>query len=220
MRSMAVALGFVVAMGAFAAASAQEPRLTGKLSDATRARIDSLLAVARAETLPKEPIVDRALEGVAKRAPETLIIAAVNRLLGELRVARQAFGESASDAELTAGASAVRAGATRAHLVRLRQLRPQQPLTIPTAVLADLVSAGVPADTGIAAVLALASNAADADYIAFRRNVERDIALGASPASAVGARLRGVGDHAVSAPPPTLGETNSGSGGGIRKRKP
>lgn len=212
-----IALSFsVLVAGAVAPASAQELRLVGRLTDATRVRVDSIVTTARAEGLPTEPIVDRALEGVAKRAPEALIVPAVTRLLGELRVARNAFGETASAAELTAGASALRAGATRADLARLRQLRRDQPLTIAAGVLADLVAAGVPADTGIAAVLALASNTADADYVAFRRNVEQDIALGASPASSIGARLRAVADMVDE----SMSQSGSGSASGSRKRKP
>lgn len=224
MRTRVIVLLAIACVGAVMPAYAQDQRLAGKLSASARTRVDSILAVARGERLPTEPLVDRALEGVAKRAPETLIMSALNRLFGELRTARQAFGPAASSAELTAGASALRAGATRANLERLRKLRPDQPLTIPAGVLADLVAAGVPADTGIAAVLALASNAADADYVAFRRNVEQDIALGASPAAALGARLRGAGERTdvSAAPTPTVPPP-----GGIpqnnqppRKRKP
>jgi hypothetical protein len=189
--------------------NAQEPRLAGRLPDAPRRQVDAILDAARAGGLPVEPLVDRALEGAAKGARPDLIVAAVTRLMEELRQARASFGDAASAAELTAGASALRAGATRADLARLRSLRPRQPLTIPAGVLADLVAAGVAADTGIAAVLALASNAGDADYIAFRRNVERDIALGASPSSSVGARLRAAAEMADAATP---GNTTSSSG--------
>jgi hypothetical protein len=89
--------------------------------------------------------------------------------------------------------------------------------------LADLVAAGVAADTGIAAVLALASNARDADYIAFRRNVERDIALGASPASSIGTRLRGMGEMAdglQSTPGTTTVSAGGRPGAPPKKRKP
>jgi hypothetical protein len=204
---------------AFAPAQAQEPRL-GRLPDAARSQVDGMLAAARAEQLPSEPLVDRALEGAAKGARPEASVCGVRRLLEELRVARRAFGETASAAELTAGASALRAGASADDLARLRSLRPRQPLTVPAGVLADLVAAGVAADTGIAAVLALASNAGDADYIAFRRNVERDIALGASPASSVGARLRGISemDAAPSAPTAVGGGTKSATP--PKKRKP
>ena len=105
------------------------------------------------------------------------------------------------------------------NLAKLKQLRPRQPLTIPTGVLADLVAAGVAADTGIAAVLSLASNAGDADYIAFRRNVERDIAQGASPAASVGVRLRAMGDMAAEAPR-DLSTGQTGSTAPPRKIKP
>jgi hypothetical protein len=56
-------------------------------------------------------------------------------------------------------------------------------------VLADLVAVGVPADTAVVAVLALAAVVDDAQYIAFRQSVARDIALGASPVAALGVRL-------------------------------
>jgi hypothetical protein len=216
---MRVGFAFFLLMAAVtpSAARAQEARLVGRLPDPTRAQIDDILNTARARGLPTEPLVDRALEGAAKRAPVDRIVAAITRLHDELRVARDAFGEAASHAELTAGASALRAGATRADLSRLRDLRPTQSLTIAAAVLADLVAAGVPADTGIAAVLALAPKARDADYVAFRRNVERDIALGASPAASIGARLLAAADFAEhSAVQPTSGATNTPP----RKRKP
>jgi hypothetical protein len=214
----AVVLATTLVLAGGSKAHAQEPRLIGKLAEPARSQIDGMLDAARSERLPAEPLVDRALEGAAKGAAPDGIVSAVRRLLGELRSARQAFGETASAAELTAGASALRAGATSADLARLRSLRPRQPLTIPAGVLADLVAAGVAADTGIAAVLALASNAGDADYIAFRRNVERDIALGASPAASIGARL--AAERADAAPSaPTLG-TAGGGGTPPRKRKP
>lgn len=171
-------------------AGAQESRLVGRLPDIARARVDSIIEAVRGEGLPTEPIVDRALEGAAKGASSELIVSAVTRLSGELRVAREAFGAMASSAEVTAGASAVRAGATREDLAQLRIRRAGQSLMVAAAVLADLVAVGVPADTAVAAVLALAKEAEDVDYAAFRRSVGRDIALGASPAAALGVRLR------------------------------
>jgi hypothetical protein len=215
-----MALGIMMVIGADATAHAQEARLVGRVPDATRLQLDATLSAARNAGLPTEPLVDRALEGAAKGARAELIVAAVNRLLNELREARQAFGPHASAAELTAAASALRAGANRSDLARLRQLRPEHALTVPAGVLADLVAAGVPPDTGIAAVLALASNAGDADYIAFRRNVERDIALGASPAASVGARLRAVGEMLDNTTSTPGRDTQAGTGSPPRKRKP
>lgn len=214
-----VAVVFAVTALAPPAIDAQEPRL-GRLPDDARIEVSAILDAAREAGLPTEPLVDRALEGATKGAPPDLIVRAVARLSEELGQARNAFGETASFAELTAGASALRAGATTEDLARLRTLRPGQPLTIAAAVLADLTSAGVPVDTAVTAVLTLASDARDADYVAFRRNVQRDIALGASPAAALGVRLQAelAGDAA-----PESGRdlgTGTGTRSGPRKRKP
>ena len=214
MRRLTIAIcsAVLLSFGAALPVHAQEARLVGRLADPARGQVDEMLDAARAEHLPVEPLVDKALEGVFKGARPELIVNAVRRLLEELRTARVAFGTTATDAEVTAGASALRAGATRTDLAKLHALRPRQPLTVPAGVLADLVAAGVAADKGIAAVLALASNAGDADYIAFRRNVERDIALGASPASSIAARLRAV------APTAADGESFTGSGTTIKRK--
>jgi len=80
----------------------------------------------------------------------------------------------------------------------LRELRTRQSLTVASATLADLVAVGVPVDTAVAAVIALAEGADDAAYLAFRRNVERDIALGASPVTALGVRLGAAAAEALS----------------------
>ena len=196
-------------------ARAQEPRLAGRVPDPARAQVDAILAAARTRGLPIELLVDRALEGAAKGAPPATIVAAVGRLRDELIVVRGAFGETASAAELSAGASALRAGATAAALARLRAVRDGRPLTVAAAVMADLVAAGVPADTAVGAVLALASDADDADYLTFRRNVQRDIAQGASPSAALAVRIRASVTTADQAP-----GTGSTAPGGTRKRKP
>ncbi len=185
-----VTLAWAIAVSAIAPTlSAQEPRLAGRLPERELAAVNAVLDSARADDLPTEPLVDRALEGVSKGAAPALIVQVVRRLAGELRQARAAFGGEASTPELTAGASALRAGASVDDLAELRALRQRHSLTVAAAVLADLVAVGVPADTAVAAVLALADRVDDATYVAFRRNVERDIALGASPVAALGVRL-------------------------------
>jgi hypothetical protein len=166
------------------ALDAQELRLVEHLPDAARMRIDSILDAARHAGLPTEPIVDRALEGAAKGAPPDLIVAAVTRLAGELRG------------------------------VQLRRLRPGRPLTVAAAALADLVAVGVPTDTAVAAVMVLAREAGDAEYVALRRTVGRDIARGASPTAALGVRLQALTER--------VSDLVDGTGitSGPRKRKP
>src|SRR5207244_10477094 len=168
-------------------AAGQQPDLRlERLDAATRPAVAALVDSARRALRPTEPLVQRALEGATKRASGDLIVAAVRRFAVDLGHARDALGSTASPAELTAGAAALRAGASPTILTQLRQTR-REPLTMPLAVLADLVASGVPVDSAAAAVLALAAQARDADLVEFRRAVERDIALGAPPASATAA---------------------------------
>src|SRR5438876_8492135 len=191
-----VAAAGALAAVLFATAAAQEPQ---HLNDPRLARLDtaarSMVAVAidsaRAAGLPTEPLVQRALEGATKDAPGTLIASAVQRLAADLGRARAVLGAGATPPELEAGAAALRAGAGPAVLAQLRRSR-RQTITVPLAVLADLVASGVPVDSAAAAVLALAASARDADLIDLRRAVERDIALGAAPTPATAAAMAGV----------------------------
>lgn len=182
-----------------AAAAAQDQRLARRLDPAVHAQVVALLDSARAADLPLEPLVDRALEGASKGAPGPLIVNAVRKLAADLAAAREAL-RGGAPAELEAGASALRAGVTRSALSSLRQTRPRQTLTVPLAVLADLVARGVPADSATAFVLAIAA-ASDEQLVAFQRNVERDIALGAPPLAAAAVRVNSTGLADQNQPP-------------------
>ncbi|MGH7720773.1 MAG: hypothetical protein ACREON_18240 [Gemmatimonadaceae bacterium] len=173
-------------------AGAQDDRL-GRLDSRTRAEVIVLMDSARAIGLPVEPLVDKALEGASKRADGKRIVAAVGSLAREMAAARGALAAATSDGELVAAAGAMRAGAGAQAIARLRALRAGEALTIPLAVLSDLIARGVPVDTAVAAVLSLAGTGArDADFVALRRNVERDIMAGAPPMVAASIRSRGL----------------------------
>lgn len=174
---------------ALQAAQGPDARLE-RLDSVSRPVVTALIDSARVAALPTEPLVQRALEGATKRATSDRIVAAVRRLALDLGHARDALGPTTSSPELTAAAAALRAGAPPATLTELRRVR-QESLTVPLAVLTDLVASGVPVDSAAAAVLTLAAKARDADLVEFRRAVERDIALGAPPASATAAAAAG-----------------------------
>jgi hypothetical protein len=169
-------------------ATAQTPRLAGRLPDAARQRVEVILDSAAAHNVPVEPLVDRALEGASKGASADRIVAAVRRYATELETARRTLGSDASAAELVAGASALRAGAGPGDLEQLRRVRSGRPITVAAAVLADLVSIGVPTDSAVSTVVRLADRVDDRTFLALRRNVERDIDLGASPVAALNVR--------------------------------
>lgn len=161
-------------------------RLEGRLDARTRVAVERLIDSALAEGLPAEPLVSKALQGAAARAPSAKILGVLQALAGRLAVARGALGERALGSELDAGAEAIRAGVSPDALARLRHDRPGQQLTVALGVLADLISNGVPAEAATSSVLALTkAGIADAQLVAFRRDVERDIGIGAPPAAAV-----------------------------------
>lgn len=170
---------------------AQDPRLE-RLDPETRSLVVSVVDSASAVGVPSEPLIQRALEGATKGAPGSRIVTAVRRLATDLSTARAALGTRATTPELEAGAAALRAGAGPEVLTQLRDAR-RPPLTMALAVLADLVTSGVPVDSASSVVLALAPNARDADLVEFRRAVERDISLGAPPGAAAAVRAANTG---------------------------
>jgi hypothetical protein len=190
-----LALATVADVGLAQAAAGQPPqsgtlawhraRLEGRLDARTRAAVERVIDSAGAQGIPAEPLVSKALQGAAMRAPSERIVKAVQQLAGRLTVARGVLGETALTSELDAGAEALRAGVSPDALSKLRHDRPGQQLTVALGVLADLISNGVPADVATTSVLSLArAGMADEQLVAFRREVERDIGIGAPPAAA------------------------------------
>ena len=160
-------------------------RLDGRLDSTSRVAIERVVDSAHAAGLPAEPLIDKALEGASKRAPREAILRALRTLAADLSVARQALGAQSLADELTAGAVALRGGVEGDALRVLRRERPGQPLVVALGVLTDLVARGVPAGDASRAVLGLTrAGIADEQLVAFRRDVERDIGIGAPPAAA------------------------------------
>lgn len=175
-----------------AALCAQDARFEGRLSPALRVEVERLADSARASGLPSEPLVTKALEGAAKGAPDERILQAVRGLATRLGDARRSLGPTSSPGELAVGAEALRSGVTGASLDQLRRARGKDELTVPLAVLTDLVARGVPADTAAAVILQLAQRKADdADFDGLRREIERDIGRGVPPGAAASFRGRG-----------------------------
>jgi hypothetical protein len=149
--------------------AAQDARLAERLPAGTAREVQRVVDSATAQGLPGGPLVLKALEGASKGADSARILAAVRALASMLGTAHGALGPSASEAELVAGAAALRAGAGAQSLVTLRKLRSAEPLVVPLSVLADLLTAGV--DTGRAwnSVRDMASRGAtDAAFLAMR----------------------------------------------------
>lgn len=167
-RFLALATGLLL-LGP-AALAAQDRRVTDRLDPVTATAVQHLVDSARTAGLPTEPLVQKALEGSTLGAGGERIRAAVAALFGQLSRARAALGTSASDAEVTAAAGAIRAGVPADTLQRLRSLRSGRSLVVPISVLADLVAGGTPPDQAYRSVFDLARDGRpDDDFLALRR---------------------------------------------------
>jgi hypothetical protein len=191
-RTITAAVWLVAALGA-APGGAQQPtapawmraRLDGRFDARARVAVERVIDSAFALGIPAEPLIDKALQGQSKGASTEVIVRAMRALAIDLASARRALGSQALAVELAAGADALRAGVDTRSIERLRRDRPGQPLVVALGVLTDLIQRGVPVDAATKSVLELTkAGIADEQLVAFRRGVERDVGLGAAPASA------------------------------------
>lgn len=187
---------WIASVALAAAASAQQPsaddRLAGRLDGEARAQVVALVDSLRAEGLPTEPIVDRALEGVSKRADGALIVRVVRGFATHLRTARGILGPASSPRELIAGANALKAGITAEELVRVRAMRDNARYAVAFDVLTGLKNRNVPNDTAVRVIGALVKLAAnDQQYVTLLDQIDRAIAGGVSPA--IAASVQGIG---------------------------
>lgn len=190
-RTLALVAAAAISL-APAALRAQDSRLDARLDARTRDAVVTIIDSARAEGIPSEPLVQKALEGASKHADGSRILTAVRTLSRELGDARAALGPASTEAEVTAGASALHAGIAPEALARMRASRAHGSLAVALAVLTDLVARGVPGDTATTVISALTgAGAQDAELLRFQQGVERDIAQGATPSAAVGVRAQG-----------------------------
>lgn len=179
---------------ALAGAGAQDPRIGNRLDAPSRVAITALLDSARAQGLPVEPLMEKALQGLAVGADGPRIVAAVRSLSVEMASAHRELGTIATVDEIKAAASAMHAGVPAVELGKMKkQSGLRRSLTLPFTVLADLVSRGVPVEAGVNAIRSLVgAGAKDADLNKFQRNVSVDIEQGAPPAAAAETRAKAV----------------------------
>lgn len=193
MRRVLHAAALVVVAGALSAHAAMtdDPRLM-RLDPATREAVSAAIDGARREGLPTEPLVDKALEGLSKKAPGQAIVRVVNSWLTDLRRARQALGPASTPADVQAGATALRAGFSTRELEKLREAKSGARLAAALNTGSYLVNRGVPADTISSIIVRLVLASANEDQLyALRQDIERDISGGVSAVTA--ASLRGAG---------------------------
>ena len=160
---------------------ASDPRLTNRLDAQTRDAVDAIIENARKAGVPTEPLVDRALEGASKRATGSQIVSVVRGWADDLRKARQALGPGSPDAEVVAGAHALRNGIDVRQLERLRGTKSGVRYAMALDVMNYLVNRGVPVDTISPVIVNLVlASATDDQFAKLRQDVERRVAAIAS----------------------------------------
>lgn len=106
--------------------------------------------------LPVRPLVNRALEGAARRVPSERIVRVVREHAAALHHAKRALGDLSREDELEAAAIALRAGLDERAVQAMRTSRGRESVVVPLVVLTDLVRRGVPMANAQEAVARLA----------------------------------------------------------------
>jgi hypothetical protein len=206
-----IALVLALGGGSVSAQSNVDSRLASRLDPRTRSAVVAIIDSARLASLPVEPLIDKALEGAAKRATSQQIVSAVRTFAGQLLEARRALGDRSSDPELLGGAQAIRAGIPVQHLERLRRARSGVQIATALTVASDLVAREVPVDTAVVVITKLVeSSASDEQLLAVRSDIEADIQSGKPPAVAASTRGHALEQTLAQSAPPN-GAGNPGA---------
>jgi len=189
-------------LGTSLTAQEVDPRLASRLDVRTRTAVTAIIDSARLAGLPTEPLVVKALEGAARKAPSPQILSAVRNFAAQMNAARRALGEESNASEIVGGAQAIRAGISTSQLQRLRSIRTDTRIAVALTVAADIVAREVPVDTAIAVVSGLMGAAAsDEQLLGVRAEIETDILAGKPAAVAASTRGHALEQTLASMPP-------------------
>jgi hypothetical protein len=165
-----------------ATATAQDSRLSLIVDVPTRDAVRSQLGSASAAGLPTDPLMSKALEGVAKKASSKSIRAAMSALEKRMRRANALLVPDPTVDELAAGADALYVGVPEKTLKQMRALAPKRSIALELGVLTELVARKVPVKQASRMVLDLmARGATGTQLTALSSAVQSDVAAGLKP---------------------------------------
>ncbi len=188
MRSF-LALGFALCTALRLAAQDVGARLGRVPPDAQRA-VQEITADAAAHGLPTEPLVQKAIEGGAKRVPAERLIAAVRalaaRLAGAADAVRAGGLESPKADVVEGGADGLSAGLSAGHVSALvRASRAAYDPALVLRVAATLAALGVPPKQAVQLVEGMIKDGrSPSDLLSLPGEVQAGVADGATPAEA------------------------------------
>lgn len=143
--ALSLVAGLPLAAQGGVSGSGSPTRLAGRVPASALPAIDSMIAAAVAESLPSEPLVQKALEGSAKGIPTDRLVNGVRRGLLQLReariiVGRAVPGQSPPEGHVAAVAAALARGLSPTIVERLLTLAPNEPPGPALHAAADLVA--------------------------------------------------------------------------------
>lgn len=173
---------------AVAQEAARLERAKSRLTPAAARELEQIVAAARARGLPTEPLVNKALEGLAKGVAPNRIMGAVRSLLDQLTQAQTILsaGSRPAPGDIEVVANALRRGVSADAARKLvAGARPGEPVAQAIHTLADLVERGVPVNAAMDLLSAWRSRGGrpeDLDRLPVA--VERLVREGVSPGAA------------------------------------
>jgi hypothetical protein len=220
--AIALMAGAALAAPAGAQQPAATPSAIPALDSSTATRIAAVLADARSQGLPTDPIVAKVRLGALRRAPDSLIVAAAQAVAQRLALARDALAPRPAPGDVAAGADALSAGVTPEALRTIRAAAGTHPVAVPLGVVAELTATGVPPARAATIITALMKRGAPAhELVALGNDVNADVRAGARADASLGVRIKRLDailptrPAAPSATSPNLPTTTgTGRGGG------
>jgi len=209
MRTTAItAVSALIALsGASLGAQQQDAQITAIRDDAIRTVVMEQLTIARERGVPSEPLLSKALEGVAKNATSASIRSAMSALQKRLSRAHDLLGASATVDELSAGADALYVGVPDKTITLMRAAAPRRSIAVELGVLTELVARHVAPKKASQMILDLmARGATGAQLTALNAAVQSDVAAGLTPEAALERHGRGI--LSLLPPPPPLTNAN------------
>jgi hypothetical protein len=187
-------VALVLASVSAASAFAQGPTVLPIADVEARQAVEREIALAEAKGLPVQPLIAKAMEGVAKQATGERIRVAVASLAKRLEQARTLLAPSPSVAELVSGAAALELKVPPAMLKQIRATWPRsQSVVMPLDVLTELVARRVPAKRALEQLtILMVAGATPAQIAGLGASVQSDVASGLAPDAALEVRVRGV----------------------------
>jgi len=185
-----LAVAFALCMALPLMAQDVGARLDGRVPPDVRRAVQDIAADAAAHGLPTEPLVQKAIEGGAKRVPAERLIAAVRALAARLAGAAEAVHEGGlvtPKADVVeGGADGLSAGLAAGHVSELVRAShaPYDPALV-LRVAATLAALGVPPKQTVQLVEGMIKDGkSSSDLLGLPGEVQADVADGATPEQA------------------------------------